>query len=112
MVQFIGQIAWLIFLALALYSPSFFWVWGGRGVFSPSDALYATRFALWFLAFVAISQSWLRYTRFAAARWRHALRIGLVVSGVALAIFLLYDRRSVGPGSEHGIPRRPSRWQL
>ena len=98
MVQFIGQIAWLIFLALALYSPSFFWVWGGRGVFSPSEALYATRFAVWLLAFLVISQSWLRYTRFAAARWRQGLRIGLVVSGVALAIFLLWTGDLLVPG--------------
>ena len=98
MVQFIGEIAWLIFLALALYSPSFFWVWGGRGVFSPSEALYATRFALWLLAFLVISQSWLRYTRFAAARWRQALRIGLAVSGVALAIFLLWTGDLLVPG--------------
>ena len=98
MVQFVGEIAWLIFLALALYSPSFFWVWGGRGVFSPSEALYGTRFALWLLAFLVISQSWLRYTRFAAARWRQALRIGLVVSGVALAIFLLSTGDLLVPG--------------
>lgn len=85
----IGGIVWLVFLALALYAPWFFWVWGGRGVFSPSDALYATRFPLWLLAFFAISQSWLRYTRFAASSWRQILRIGVVVAGVALAVFLL-----------------------
>ena len=36
--------------------------------------------------------------RFAAARWRHALRIGLVVSGVALAIFLLWTGDLLVPG--------------
>jgi hypothetical protein len=85
----IGGIAWLIFLALALYSPWFFWVWGGRGVFSPSDALYTTRSALWLLVFFWISQSWLAHTRFAAAKWRKVLRSGLGIAGVALAIFLL-----------------------
>jgi hypothetical protein len=96
--QFIGEVAWLIFLALALYSPSFFWVWGGRGVFSPSETLYAMRFALWLLAFLVISQSWLRNTRFAAARWRQFLRMVLVVSGVALAIFLLWTGDLLVPG--------------
>jgi len=89
MVQIIGGIAWLIFWALALYSPWFLWVWGGRGVFSPSEALYALRFPLWLLALFGISQSWLGYTRFAAAKWRQVLRIGVVAAGVALAIFLL-----------------------
>ena len=88
-VQIIGGIAWLIFWALALYSPWFFWVWGGRGIFSPSEALYATRFPLWLLAFFGISQSWLVYTRFAAGKQRQVLRIGVVGAGVALAIFLL-----------------------
>jgi hypothetical protein len=89
MVHIVGGIAWLIFWALALYSPWFFWVWGGRGVFSPSEAVHAMRFPLWLLAFLWISQSWLGYTRFAAATWRHVLRIGVVTLGVALAIFLL-----------------------
>jgi hypothetical protein len=89
MVQIIGGIACLIFGALALYSPWFFWVWGGRGIFSPSEAVYAMRFPLWLLAFFGISQSWLGYTRFAVGRWRQVLRIGVVAAGVALAIFLL-----------------------
>lgn len=85
----IGGIVWLVFLALALYAPGFFWVWGGRGMFSPSDALYAMRFPVWLLAFFVISQSWLGYTRFAASSWLQVLRIGVVAAGVALAIFLL-----------------------
>jgi hypothetical protein len=88
-VQIIGGIAWLIFFALALYSPWFFWVWGGRGVFSASESLYAMRLPLWLLAFFGISQSWLGYTRFAASKWRRGLRIGVVVAGVALAGYLL-----------------------
>ena len=82
-------IAWLIFWALALFSPWFFWVWGGRGVFSPSETLYAMRFPLWLLAFVGISQSWMGYTRFAACKWRRILHFGVITAGVALAIFLL-----------------------
>ena len=89
MVQIIGGVAWLIFWALALYSPWFFWVWGGRGIFSASEALYAMRLPLWLLAFFGISQSWLSYTRFAASKWRQVLCIGMVAAGVGLAIFLL-----------------------
>jgi hypothetical protein len=87
--QIIGGIVWLVFWGLALYAPWFFWVWGGRGVFSPSDDLYAMRLPLWLLAFFVIAPSWLRYTRFAASRWLQVLRIGVVAAGVALAIFLL-----------------------
>jgi hypothetical protein len=87
-VQVIGGIAWLTFAALALYSPWFFWFWGGRGVFSPSEALYTMRIPLWLLAFFAISQSWLGYTRFAAGKWRGVLRLGLAAAGARLAIFL------------------------
>jgi hypothetical protein len=90
MVQIIGGILGLIFLALALYSPWFFWVWGGRGVFSPSEALYGTRFVLWLLFFVAICQSWLVYTRFAAGKLRRVLRLSVFAAGIALAIFLLW----------------------
>jgi len=89
MVPIIGGIVWLIFWGLALYSPWFFWVWGGRGIFSPSDALYAMRFPSWLLAFFGISQSWLGHTRFAAGRWRRILRFAAVIGGVALSIFLL-----------------------
>jgi hypothetical protein len=95
----IGGIVWLVFLALAFYSPWFFWVWGGRGMFSPSDALHAMRFPLWLLAFLLISQSWLGYTRFAASSWLQVLRSGVVAAGAALAIFLLWtgDLLIAGP---------------
>ena len=89
MFKIISGISWLIFLALALYSPWFFWVWGGRGVFSPSATLYAMRFLVWLLAFFGITLSWLGLTRFAAAKWRRALSLGVLASGVALTIFLL-----------------------
>ena len=89
MVRIICGIAWLIFWALALYSPWFFWIWGARGVFIPSEALYEMRFPLWLLAFFGISQSWLGYTRFSASKWRRGLGIGVYAAGVALAIFLL-----------------------
>lgn len=89
----------LIFWGLALYSPWLFWVWGARGIFSPSEALYAMRFPLWLLAFLWISQSWLGYTRFAAGKWRRGLRTGLMAAGVSLAIFLLWtgDLLVAGP---------------
>jgi hypothetical protein len=98
-VQIIGGIAWLIFWALALYSPWFFWVWGGRGIFSPSDALYAMRFPLWLMAFFWISQSWLGYTHYAASKWRRVLRSGVMAAGIALAVFLLWtgDPLVAGP---------------
>ena len=44
---------------------------------------------MWLLAFFAISQGWLAHTRFAAAEWRRFVRTGVIVAGVALAIFLL-----------------------
>jgi hypothetical protein len=90
-VQIIGQVVWLIFWAMALFLPGMSWVWGGRGVFSPSEAVYATRPLLWLLALFGISQSWLGYTRFAAAEWRPFLRIAISVAGIALAIFLLRE---------------------
>ena len=98
-VQIVGGIASLIFWGLALYSPSFFWVWGARGVFSPSDALYAMRFPLWLLAFLVMSQSWLAYTRYAASTWLRVVRIGVTAAGVALAIVLLWtgDLLVAGP---------------
>jgi hypothetical protein len=89
MAQIIGQLVWLIFWAIALFVPAMSWVWGGRGVFSPSDAVYALRLPMWLLAFFGISQSWLNHTRFAASEWRPFLRIAVNVAGIALAIFLL-----------------------
>jgi len=89
--QIIGGMVWLIFFAMALFSPWMFWVWGGRGVFSPSDAVYAMRLPMWLLALFGISQSWLSYTRFSAAEWRPFLRIALTIAGLALAIFLLRE---------------------
>jgi len=98
MFKIIRGISWLVFLALALYSPWFFWVWGGRGVFSPSETLYAMRFLVWLLAFFGITQSWLVYTRFAAAKWRRALSLAVFAAGVALAIFLLRTGDLLVPG--------------
>lgn len=88
-VQLVGSVVWLIFWAMALFLPWMFWVWGGRGVFSPSDAVYAMRLPMWLLAFFGISQSWLNYTRFAVADWRSLLRVAVNVAGIALAIHLL-----------------------
>jgi hypothetical protein len=102
-VQIIGGIALLIFWGLALYVPWFFWVWGGRGVFSPSDALYAMRFPIWLLALFWMSLSWLGYTRFAASTWRHGLRIGVVVAGVVLTIVLLRSGDLLIPGPKWDV---------
>ena len=66
-----------------------FWVWGGRGIFSPSETVYAMRLPVWLLAFFVISQSWLKYTRFAAAEWRRFLVTVISLAGLALAIYLL-----------------------
>jgi hypothetical protein len=81
--QIIGGIVWLIFFAMALFSPWMFWVWGGRGVFSASDAVYAMRLPIWLLALGGISQAWLNHTRFATAEWRLFPRIALTIAGLA-----------------------------
>jgi hypothetical protein len=90
-VQIIGGVVWLIFSAMALFLPGMYWVWGGRGVFSASEAVYAMRPLFWLLAFFGIAQPWLNHTRFAAAEWRPYLRIAVNFAGVALAIFLLHE---------------------
>ncbi len=88
-VQIIGGVVWLIFWAMALFLPAMSWVWGGRGVFSPSEAVYAMRLPMWLLAFFGISQLWLNHTRFAASEWRSFLRVALNVVGIVLAISVL-----------------------
>ena len=88
-VQITGGVVWIIFWAMALFLPEMYWVWGGRGVFSASEAVYAMRLPMWLLALGGISQSWLAYTRFATAEWRPFLRIAVNVAGIALAVFLL-----------------------
>ncbi len=88
-VQIIGSVVWLIFWAMALLLPGMYWVWGGRGVFSPSDAVYAMRLPMWLLALFGISESWLNYTRFSAAEWRAFLRVAMNVAGIVLAIAVL-----------------------
>jgi hypothetical protein len=88
-VQIVGGVALLIFYALALYSPWLFWVWGGRGVFSPSETLYAMRLPLWLLALLWTSQSWLGHTRFAAVEWRRYLCTAVIVAGLVVVLFLL-----------------------
>ena len=89
MVQIIRGVVWLIFWAMALFLPGMFWVWGGRGVFSPSDAVYAMRLPMWLLVLGGISQSWLNYTRFAASEWRAFLRVAVNVAGIVLVISVL-----------------------
>ena len=87
--QIIRGVVSLIFWAIALFLPGMWWVWGGRGVFSPSDAVYAMRLPMWLLALAGVSQSWLNYTRFAASEWRAFLRVAVSVAGIVLAISLL-----------------------
>jgi hypothetical protein len=89
-VQIIGQVVWLIFWAMALFLPEMWWVWGGRGVFGVSDAVYAMRLPMLLLSLGGISQLWLNYTRFAAAEWRSFLRVALSIAGIALAIYMLH----------------------
>ena len=86
LVQIIGQVVWLIFWAMALFLPAMSWVWGGRGVFSPSDAVYAMRLPIWLLALAGISQEWLKFRLIRVAAF---LRVALYVSGIILAIFML-----------------------
>jgi hypothetical protein len=69
-VQTTGGVVWIIFWAMALFLPEMYWVWGGRGVFNASEAVYAMRLPMWLLVLGGISQSWLNFTRFAAAEWR------------------------------------------
>jgi len=89
-VHVMGGVVWLVFFGLAMYVPGLFWVWGGRGVFSPSEAVYAMRLPILLLVVLGKSQSWLGYTRFAAAEWPvRFLRIAVCVAGLALAIFML-----------------------
>jgi hypothetical protein len=63
--QIMGGLVWLIFWAMALFWPAMSWVWGGRGVFSPSETVYAMRLPMWLLALFGISEMWLNHTRFA-----------------------------------------------
>ncbi len=90
MVQIVGQVAWLIFWAAALFLPAIWWVWGGRGVFGVSDAVYAMRLPMWLLVTAGFAQSWLNYTCFAAAAWRAFLRIALHIAGIVLVIYMLH----------------------
>lgn len=89
MVHIVGGVAWLVYFALALFVPGFFWIWGGRGVFSPSETVYAMRLPVWLLAAFWVSQSWLNHTRFARAEWRRLLGSAALVVGLVLALFML-----------------------
>ncbi len=85
-VQVIGGIAGLVFLALALFYPPLYWIWGGGGHFDLSPAAYAMRLPLWLIAVFAVVQPWLNYTRFASAEWRRFVRVALYIAGLAVAI--------------------------
>lgn len=88
-VRIASQVAWLIFWATALFLPAMWWVWGGRGVFGVSDAVYAMRLPILLLVAAGFAQSWLHYTRFAASRWRALLRVAVYLAGIILAIYVL-----------------------
>ncbi|MEP7353438.1 MAG: hypothetical protein ABI824_09440 [Acidobacteriota bacterium] len=106
--RMIGGVVWLIFLCTpltALFSP---WFWGGKGVFVPSAALYAMRMPFFLLAVLWISQSWLNFTRFAAAEWRPFLRIALNLGGLAWAAFLLRSGDLLVPGPNWNPAHGPS----
>ena len=98
-VQITGHVVWLIFWAMALFVPAMWWVWGGRGVFGVSDAVYAVRFPIWLLALCGFAQSWLSYTRFATAEWRAWLRFAVYAAGIVLAVYVLRagDLLTAGP---------------
>jgi hypothetical protein len=89
MAHIAGGVASIIFWGMALYVPGLFWVWGGRGLFSPSETIYAMRLPVFLLLVFGIAQSWLSHSRFAADEWVRALRTTVVVSGVVLALVLL-----------------------
>jgi hypothetical protein len=91
-VQIIGGIAGLFFLAMALFWPAMFWVWGLKGTFSPSATVLAVRLPWLLLVSLWISQTWLNYTRFAKADWRPALRTFVNMAGLVLVIHLLIHR--------------------
>jgi|SRR5579862_2620628 len=93
-VQIAGGIAWIVIWFGTLYVPAFSWIWGawawgGLGVFGLSPAGDAMRLPLFLLVLVGIPQLWLDHTRFAAAEWRRILRIGLSLTAIVIAIFLL-----------------------
>lgn len=87
--KIMGGVAGLFFLAMALFWPAMFWVWGRAGVFSPSAIVYAMRLPLLLLALSWIFQGALNYTRFARADWRPSLRVAINIAGFVFALLLL-----------------------
>jgi hypothetical protein len=99
LVHIVGGVAWLVFWALALFVPGLFWIWGSRGIFSPSETAYAMRLPLWLLAAFGISQSWaephaLRYGRVAAVPAHRGGRRGIGARALAPARGRRTGRRS------------------
>jgi hypothetical protein len=97
-VHILGGMALILFWGMAMSLPALYWVWGGRGVFSASAELYEMRLPLWLLTMFAISQTWLKYTRFAAAEWRRFLRIATNVAAVVIVVLLLRTGDLLVPG--------------
>lgn len=97
-VRIVSQVAWLIFWAMALFLPAMWWVWGGRGVFGVSDAVYAMRLPMLLLIAGGFAQSWLGYTRFAASGWRALLRVTLYLAGIGEVFFVLHAGNLLAAG--------------
>lgn len=102
-VQIAGQVVWLIFWGMALFLPAIWWVWGGRGIFGVSEAVYAMRLPMWLLVAAGFAQSWLNYTRFASAEWRGFVRIALYIAGIVLVISMLHSGNLLTAGPKWNL---------
>jgi hypothetical protein len=87
--EIVGGVGWLSFWAMMLFVPELSWVWGGRGVFSPSDTLSTMRLPLLLLAIFWTSQNWLKFTRFAAVEWRPFLHMAVIAAGWVMTFLVL-----------------------
>jgi hypothetical protein len=104
LVQIMGDVALLAFLALALFYRPLFWLWGGGHHVDLSPAGSAIRVPLLLVAAFAVSQSWLKYTRFASALWRRFLRLAVYLAGLALAVYLVRAGDVLVPSGNWGTP--------
>lgn len=89
LVQIVGDAAVLAFLAMALFYRPLYWLWGGGHHIDLSPVGSAIRVPLLLVIAFAVSQSWLKYTRFASASWRRFLRVAVYLAGLALAVYLV-----------------------
>ncbi len=96
----IDAAAALVFLTLLLYTPWLSWVWGARGMFSPSETLYAMRLPILALAACWTAISWFAHSHFVSAHWRRNAYSALIAAGLVLAIYLLRSGDLLVPGPE------------